>query len=155
VWIGTSVENQEMADRRIPELLRIPARIRFLSCEPLLGPVSLDRWFGLEAGHEWQECLCDEIDPRDRPCMVCEGRRELGQASGIHWVIVGGESGPGARRMDVRWAENLLDQCQCAGVAIHVKQFGSVLAREMGFRDRKGGDWTEWPEPLRIREYPI
>lgn len=154
VWIGTSVEDQAAADKRIPALLNVPAKIRFLSCEPLLGPVDLDPWFGLEDGNEWQECLCNEIDPSDRPCMVCESRRELGQASGIHWVIVGGESGPGARMMDLRWAENLVAQCQGAGISIHVKQLGSVSAKEMGLKDRKGGDWMEWPDHLRIREYP-
>jgi protein gp37 len=154
VWMGTSVENQEYADKRIPDLLNIPAKIRFLSCEPLLGPVSLDSYFGLEGGNEWQECLCDEIDPEDRPCIVCEERRVLGEASGINWVIVGGESGNGARRMDLAWAESLIQQCRAAGVAMHVKQLGSVLAKENGLSNSKGGDWTEWPEHLRIREYP-
>lgn len=127
VWIGTSVENQEMADKRIPELLQIPAAIRFLSCEPLLDEVSLGRWFGLDEGYVWRECLCEEIDPSDRPCIVCEGRRELGQASGIDWVIVGGESGPRARPMHPSWARLLRDQCQAAGVAYHFKQWGEWL----------------------------
>lgn len=127
VWVGTSVENQEYADKRIPELLNIPAKIRFLSCEPLLGPVNLDDWFGLEEGNEWRDCLCDEIDPSDRPCMVCETRKELGKESGIDWVIVGGESGHHARPMDPQWAQSLRDQCQSAGVAFHFKQWGEWI----------------------------
>lgn len=124
VWIGTSVENQAAADERIPHLLQVPAAVRFLSCEPLLGPVSLDRWFGLQPGNRWAECLCDEIDPADRPCITCEARRALGEKSGIHWVIVGGESGTKARPMHPDWARSIRDQCQNAGVPFFFKQWG-------------------------------
>lgn len=95
VWIGTSVENQEQADKRIPELLKIPAAVRFLSMEPLLGPVDLSlRWDRLEF------------------------------VPGIHWVIVGGESGRNARPMHPDWARGLRDQCQAAGVPFLMKQWG-------------------------------
>lgn len=127
VWIGTSVEHQKAADKRIPHLLEVPAAVRFLSCEPLLGPVSLDRWFGLQPGNRWAECLCDEIDPADRPCITCEARRALGEKSGIHWVIVGGESGPKARPMHPDWARSIRDQCQNAGVPFFFKQWGEWL----------------------------
>lgn len=89
VWFGTTVENQEEADRRIPSLLAVRAAKRFLSCEPLLGPVNLTRLGGM-----------------------------------LHWVIAGGESGPGARPMSIQWARSLRDQCQAAGVAFHFKQWG-------------------------------
>ena len=143
VWIGTSVEDQAAADKRIPELMTVPARVRFLSCEPLLGPVDLFRvstedWDVL---HGWKAKANNERGWANTPL--------------IDWVIIGGESGPGARRMDLRWTESLVEQCQKSGVATHVKQLGSVLAKEMGLQDRKGGDWTEWPQHLRIREYPI
>jgi protein gp37 len=142
VWLGTSVESQEMADKRIPELLKIPAAVRFLSCEPLLGPVDLfhigaEDWDVL---HGWKAKANNE--------------RGWANTSLIDWVIVGGESGPGARQMDLAWAESIVEQCQAAEVSIHVKQLGSVLARRMALKDSKGGDWSQWPEQLRIREYP-
>lgn len=100
-WIGTSVENQAAADERIPHLLRIPARVRFLSCEPLLGPVHLPSVPGLNrAGSAGQEIV-----------------RSL-------WVIVGGESGRHARPMHPDWARSLRDQCVGAGVPFFFKQWG-------------------------------
>lgn len=98
VWLGTTVEDQQRADERIPELLRVPALVRFLSCEPLLSEVKLGKWL---------------LDP-------------LG--SGIDWVIVGGESGHGARPMRIEWARDLVNRCTDAGVSVFVKQFGDVPA---------------------------
>ena len=101
VWIGTSVEDQAAASARIPHLLRVPARVRFLSCEPLLGPVD----------------LCDYLTPTgyvDR--YVAE--------PGIEWVICGGESGLGARPMHPEWARGLRDQCTASGVPFFFKQWG-------------------------------
>lgn len=103
VWLGASVENQEAADKRIPELMKIPAKVRFLSCEPLLGPVDLMWWIGY-----------DDSDPF----------REIG----IHWVIAGGESGPHARPMHPDWARSLRNQCSAAGVAFHFKQWGEHVS---------------------------
>ena len=73
---------------------------------------------------------------------------------GIQWVIVGGESGPGARPMDLVWVERIIVNAHHADVPVFVKQLGSVWARENGATDRKGGDPDEWPEYLRVREYP-
>lgn len=101
VWLGTTVEDQTRADERIPALLAIPARVRFLSCEPLLGPVDL-RLLGI---------LQD----------ASEGSPSL------HWVICGGESGPNARPMHPAWARSLRDQCAAAGVPFHFKQWGEWL----------------------------
>lgn len=103
VWAGTTVESQEYADKRIPELLRVPAAVRFLSCEPLLGPVDL-----AEGGHG--------------PMFVTD--LQNGKRTGIHWVITGGESGPHARPGHPDWYRSLRDQCQAAGVAFHFKQWG-------------------------------
>ena len=105
IWIGTSVENQELADRRIPLLMDIPAAVRFLSCEPLLGPIDLGL-FGTVPG-----------------CTDNGGCYHLA-ADRIHWVIVGGESGHKARPMHPDWARSLRDQCQEAGVPFHFKQWG-------------------------------
>jgi protein gp37 len=139
VWLGVSVEDQQRADERIPLLLQCPAAVRFLSCEPLLGPV------------------------------------ELGEmrypADDIGWVIVGGESGPGARPCRVEWIRSVLAQCRAAGVPAFCKQLGARPIETLGeveigdckadlgeveiqLIDRKGGDPAEWPEDLRIREWP-
>lgn len=91
VWLGTSIEDQATADARVPHLLVTPAAVRFLSAEPLLGPVSLSNY---------------------------------GTGETINWVIVGGESGPGARPMHPDWARSLRDQSQAAGVAYFFKQWG-------------------------------
>lgn len=103
VWLGVSVENQKCADERIPLLLQAPAAVRFLSCEPLLGPLQFS-------------------DVSHRADAVKQlGKRAL---SGIHWVIVGGESGPHARPMHPDWARSVRDQCQAAGVPFFFKQHG-------------------------------
>ena len=138
-WLGTSVENQQTADERIPHLLRVPARVRFLSMEPLLGPVNLDQYFGLLPGNTWAECLCNEIDPADRPCITCESRHALGEMSGINWVIVGGESGPNKRPIDLAWARSIRDQCAAAGVQFFMKQVDKV---------------RQIPDDLMIRQFP-
>ena len=120
VWMGTSVENQEMAYKRIPELLQIPAKVRFLSCEPLLGPVDL-RGMNLDPGDPffsyWPltgEHIADGMN---------EPRINKGAAR-IHWVIAGGESGPQARPMSWGWADGLRIQCKAAGVPYLFKQWG-------------------------------
>lgn len=118
VWLGTSVENQAAADERIPHLLKVPARVRFLSCEPLLGPVTLPLLVGCRRCNHPGNVL-----PRDG-CPRCGG---TGHESGLHWVIVGGESGAGARPMLPDWARSVRDQCQAAGVAFHFKQWGEFL----------------------------
>lgn len=110
IWIGVSVESQEWADRRIPALLDVPAAVRWLSCEPLLGPVDLSAHL-------------------DR--MAYDGsevRPDVGHVDwygpAIRWVVAGGESGPGARLMEPAWARGLRDQCAAAGVAFFFKQWG-------------------------------
>lgn len=142
VWLGTSVEDQPRADQRIPHLLRCPASLRFLSCEPLLGPID----FYLD---------------------------------GIGWVIIGGESGPGARECNIEWIRSLIEQCRESETSCFVKQVGAQPFEEQGqcsrwprgtgvsfdemreqervtyrLKDSKGGDPAEWPEDLRVREYP-
>jgi protein gp37 len=105
VWCGVSVESQKWADIRIPLLLDTPAAVRWLSCEPLLGPVDLtvrEDWF-----HGPADCACDQIS-----------------CPSIDWVVVGGESGPGSRPMHPQWAESLRNQCVAAGVPFFFKQWG-------------------------------
>ena len=138
--MGTSVEDQPTADLRIPKILRCPAAIHFASYEPALGEVR----FAQGCDYNW-------LDPLRGP--------------GLDWIIVGGESGPGARPFDIAWARSTVRQCQDAGVPVFVKQLGAhpwrrlpagvgVLDYELPLRDRKGGDPSEWPEDLRVREFP-
>lgn len=113
VWIGATVENQEMADRRIPFLLQAPAAKRFVSCEPLLGPISLNLATDCD-------CQCNEHQEAYCPGTVgkCCFQADLDQ------VIVGGESGPHARPMHPDWVRSLRDQCQQAKVSFFFKQWG-------------------------------
>jgi len=111
VWIGTTVEDQARADERLPLLLQIPARVRFLSCEPLLGPVDL-----------FAACFNDPDDSLEEKTRF--GTNHRGLRFGVDWVIAGGESGPGARPMHPAWAQSLRDQCNAAGVPFLFKQWG-------------------------------
>ncbi len=145
VWIGTSVEDQERADPRILHLLNCPAAVRFLSVEPLLGPIDLG--------------LLGTIPKEIAPTYSLVADR-------LHWVIVGAESGPGARPMRLEWARSIVEQCRSARVACFVKQLGPVVylkdSRGPGvigetplrLKHPKGGDPSEWPEDLRVREFP-
>lgn len=171
VWLGVSAEDQATADERIPLLLRCPAAVRFVSAEPLLEPI---RFGDVPEIHIRTVDGVTEFSPR------------------LDWVIVGGESGPGARPCDVGWVRSIVEQCHDAGVACFVKQLGAnvrdrndagflgeeddawdidditcVEHNPNGFReehqgapvrvrltDRKGGKADEWPEDLRVREFP-
>lgn len=144
VWLGTSVEDQHAARLRIPKLLATPAAVRFLSCEPLLGPIDL----GLavcDGVAEYGHGLSRAIVHTAGCCPAVVGK--------LDWLIVGGESGPAARPMDLEWARDLLAQCKTAGVAPFVKQLGAVWARTHD-ADPKGGDPAQWPQDLRVRRYP-
>lgn len=117
IWMGVSVEDL-INTNRVDYLRDVPAAVRFLSIEPLIGPI-----------------------------------RTL-YLDGISWVIVGGESGPGARPMDTRWVEQLIALCSVNDVPVFVKQLGSVWAKQTKSSHPKGGDMNEWPEVLRVRQYP-
>ncbi|MFM0630716.1 phage Gp37/Gp68 family protein [Paraburkholderia xenovorans] len=118
VWLGATIVNQEEADRDIPKLMQVPARVRFLSMEPLLGPVDLK--------------LMHYEDSEDRDAqgrIIANTRRRC-----LHWVIVGGESGPGARPMHPHWPRSLRDQCEHAGVPFLYKQWGEWTDEDWGER---------------------
>ena len=106
VWLGTSVENQEQADIRIPKLLKIPAKVRFLSCEPLLEEIDISKWIELE--------------------LQAFGGHGSATFPRPNWVIVGGESGPKRRPFNPDWARSLRDQCKKAGVPFFMKQIDKV-----------------------------
>lgn len=107
VWLGVSVEDQKAADERIPLLLQTPAAVRFVSCEPLLGPVDLEPHLQYPPFHENYKLTFG-----------------VNEFQGLDWVIVGGESGHGARPMHPDWARSLRDQCKDAGVPFFFKQWG-------------------------------
>jgi protein gp37 len=155
VWLGVSAEDQKTADERIPLLLQTPAAIRFVSYEPALGPVNFPKVPGLnKAGQAGQDIV-----------------RKF-------WVIVGGESGPGARPFNIQWARDVIAQCRIAGVSVFVKQLGAApflhfentvheetpgmklhiqqmeVDETIRLKDRKGGTMEEWPEDLRCRQFP-
>jgi protein gp37 len=169
VWLLTSVSNQATADAMIPRLLgcRDLTPVLGLSAEPLLGPVdlTLDNWSVFPSGtifkvEEKYNCLTGE---------VTTGRGHKFKSSDGHtidWVIVGGESGHGARPYDVAWARDIIKQCKAAGVPVFHKQLGAITVDSafpekdgtpsllLGIKDKKGGDWSEWEPGLRVREYP-
>lgn len=125
VWIGTSVEDQKRADLRIPALLQTPAAVRFLSCEPLLGPVDLQQ-------------AVNKLDWLDAANW---------KPGGIDWVIVGGESGPGARPMHPQWARDLRDQCVASEVPFFFKQHGEWLGtdkRDPRYTGPVKGGWVKY-----------
>ena len=179
VWLGVSVEDQTRANERIPILLKTPARVRFLSCEPLLGPLD----------------LAPALDPCAPECRrvtthsdLGMGHWHIGTGKSIDWAIGGGESGPGARPCNVEWIRSIVGQCKSAGVACFVKQLGAkpfdpkkadniparkisheseltdldaelfdqmVSAMVMELNDPKGGDIAEFPEDLKLRQFPL
>jgi protein gp37 len=118
IWQGVSVENAAYTSR-IDHLRRTAAHVRFLSIEPLLGPIP-------------------DLD-----------------LSGIHWVIVGGESGPGSRPMEIDWVTQIREACERQGVPLFFKQTGEKLARRLRLKSKKGGDAAELPEELRVRQFPL
>jgi len=176
VWLGVSVENQHFADQRIPLLLDTPAAVRFISAEPLLEAIDINEY--LEGREEHGTPFSD---PPARTVGGC-----IGWTPALDWVIVGGESGHGARPFNIAWARSIVAQCEAAGVPCFVKQLGAVpILDEQLWRDgdglptghvrllsarnhrrcpagsvpialfsRKGGNMAEWPEDLRIRQFP-
>lgn len=150
VWLGVSAEDQKTLNERIPLLLSTPAAFRWVSIEPMIGPVSF-RWAS------WQKTY--RIDSSGR-----EVRNHLDGLRRLDWVVVGGESGPEARSMEAGWVRILIEQCREANVPIFLKQLGSSFRNPEGWKagsplkmrpmDRKGADPEEWAEDLRVREIP-
>jgi protein gp37 len=159
IWFGTSVEDQKRADERIPHLLRIPARVRFLSVEPQIEAIDVARYLG---------------------ALRCDGMGKL-LRPGVQFVIQGGESGHHARPFDLAWARSMRDECAAAGVPYFLKQLGANIVTDgisrpgerwptaatrtledvggrfrVRLKDSHGGDPSEWPEDLRdgTRAFP-
>jgi len=168
VWAGTSVESQEIAEKRIPQLIGVPAKVRFLSCEPLLEKIDLSHHFA-----RWS--LLSETSPSGRSLFQCKNCKRVSATpdkdcpsgacsswSPLHWVIVGGENHLGKRLFDVRWAKSLLEQCRKFQVSFFMKQMGSHVIdsskdpanQRLVFKDRAGADPEEWSTDLFIQEMP-
>lgn len=162
--VGVSVESQKWADIRIPLLAdrEVKAAVKFLSVEPLIEPVDLHLGHRAGSSHttdllqSWDRvCLdcsvsSDEDPTLDVPYFEYDSR----EASAIGWIIVGGESGPGARPCEPSWIRSVVSQARAAGTPAFVKQMGSVWARQHAAMDRKGGAPDEWPADLIVREFP-
>ena len=192
VWLGASVSDQETANVLIPELLKCRdlSPVLFLSAEPLLGRVRLTSVGHIPADEEGPNRIGYMAGPDDGTSGLFVTSEEALKRSGIGWVIVGGESGPGARPCNVDWVRSIRDQCQTAGVPVFIKQMGFTTVcpeetieaiasktseiyrwpegthfgnrtgnpayngRQILLKDRKGGDWEEWPDEFRVREIP-
>jgi protein gp37 len=198
VWLGVSVEDQKHADERIPQLLQTPAAVRFISAEPLLGPVNVEpyvrntrtihvsvdvegalanRSFGFFT-ENGRTLSAREAEERLK-ILRFQGVRRISAANGecvgfsdqtgcpghqhprLDWLIVGGESGHGARVCSQLWIRSIVQQCRSASVPVFVKQIGKMSAFgepsvNGGFRpkDGKGGDPAEWETDLRVRQFP-
>lgn len=154
LWLGVTAENQQAVDERIPILLDTPAAVRFVSVEPMLGPVDISPWLsGLEAN-------CGRTDDgSDGPCVLksghfgpCYGPGDVAsdwtpahEVPRLDWVILGGETGPGARPMQPEWATDVYQQCQSASVPFFFKQPGSYWGKEVG---------AAWGPMVTTRELP-
>lgn len=177
IWVIASTENQAMADKRIPDLLKIPAVVHGLSVEPMLEGIDFN---GIKGTHDGRG-LCWDIWGRPAHVPHCDYRaigKEPPNGVGINWVIVGGESGKNARPCNVEWVRNIVRQCAAAGVPCFVKQLGTVCITDNANMDdwpentriigqgigcaagivrtvhSKGGDPVEWPEDLRVQQFP-
>jgi protein gp37 len=161
VWLGVTAENQARADERIPVLLDTPAAVRFVSAEPMLGPVDLERWMHRTLGWDQQDPVLkcpscgftghggyftvqsgDDYDVQCHGCGYGSGEEDgnlIPSIGNLSWLICGAETGLGARPMDLAWARNLRIQCAEAGVPFFFK---------------KAGRGVPTPEDLNIREFP-
>jgi len=145
IWLGVSAEDQKNADERIPELLDTRASVRFVSAEPLLGPINF---------HPWLCRYRNPSKPEQRLANICSPRDH-----GIDWIIVGGESGRNARPFDVEWAREIVRQCHDAGAAPFVKQLGAKSFDSTGAWQARsfqlhGPEIEEWAPDFAVREFP-
>lgn len=196
VWLGVSVEDQASANARIPLLLETPAAVRWVSYEPAIGPVDLERWIDpvgvscLDVCPDVRFVKPSDIDTHMRGrgrlreliprCPDCgEFATWTKYDPGLDWIVVGGESGPGARPFDLAWARSVIEQAKGTGCRVFVKQlgakpiadhanvrglrFGQLDPRDHGHGDDhvrvrlahgKGADPSEWPTDLNVREWP-
>lgn len=157
VWCGVTVENQAQAEARVPDLIDTPARVRFLSVEPMLGPIDLTT---IDASGDAIESIVDALNG------VLHVNLDPYPIPSIDWVIIGGESHRSARLArptEIAWVEGLVAQCKAAGAAVFVKQMGTRWASTAHTIDRstvyaagdtKGARMGNWPASIQLRELP-
>lgn len=140
IWMGISAENQRTLDNRVPLLLDTPAAVRWVSAEPLLGPLDFSDWIRCGGA---------------RPSLDASGY-EMSHGSPLKslldWIVVGGESGPSARPCDWRWLHSVVAQCAVTSTPCFVKQLGEQS--NLATQDRVGRKPDEWPPLLRVRQWP-
>jgi protein gp37 len=161
VWEGATVCNQEEANANTLTLLQTPAAVRWLSCEPLLGPMDLTELHCSEDDGDGQiEYQLNalngvaEVLHSDSMDIISDGPEN----PRIDWVVVGGESGHSARPFHTKWAEDIVEQCRRHGVPCFVKQLGAYVIQDGERhikRNRKGADMSEWPHKIRVRQFPV
>lgn len=156
IWVGVSCEDQRAANERVLELVATPAAVRFVSAEPLLGPIDFTRIAVSRSPHN---------------ALTGEHLTESAHAvdwSRLDWIIVGGESGPRARRCNVAWIRSIVEQCRATGTPCFVKQMGAQPRAAHDEHEAEDLRWTgpmsatrgahgdphQWPEDLRVREFP-
>lgn len=174
VWLGATVVNQDEADRDLPKLLETPAALRWVSYEPALGPVDFTRLYGGISMCGAYDVKVDALTGRYAPAWSGRGPCLIGsshQCARLDWIVVGGESGGGARPFDLGWAYRTVQHCREAGTAVFIKQLGAnphahqvygtysfsgqpAHFERLELHDRKGGDIAEFPIGLRVREWP-
>jgi protein gp37 len=167
VWLGTSAENQEYLETRVPELKKVPAKVRFISGEPLIGALDFSKV--VKSGHKYIDkgrkmecaygCGCGMSDYQAwgpegvDPYEYCPNAPKP-----FHWVIFGGESHKSsdvARPMELEWVRDGVKQCREYNIAPFVKQMGSHLAKRLKLNHSKGEDPTEWDVDLQVQEFPV
>ena len=144
IWLGVTAENQEEANKRIPILLKTPATKRFVSIEPMLGPIDITPFLhyatiGKDSG-DFENPHTGEIETIEVPVYKNSENR-------LDWVIVGAESGPYRRPFKIEWVRSIVEQCKVARVSVFVKQ--------LHIDGKVSGNMEEWPEDLRIQEFPV
>jgi protein gp37 len=146
VWLGVSVEDQATAEERIPYLLEAPAAVRWVSYEPALGPVDFTRIPEEELGLQYNALRG----------VLSSAPLDTGGTT-LDWIVVGGESGPGARPFRLDWARQVIRQARGTDCRVFVKQLGARPwdGSPLALSDSKGGEMDEWPEDLRVREWPV
>lgn len=141
VWLGVSTENQETADQRIPLLLKTPAVVRFVSCEPLLAPIDLGQW------------VFDREQAIDRavygPPKLNRDQADDAIGYSLNWVIAGAESGPGARPMQEAWTRSIKNQCVLANVPFFFKQAMDPKGKKVSLPLLDGARWQQFPRVSR------
>jgi len=137
IWLGVTAESQEQADKRIPVLLQTPAAVRFVSVEPMLGPVDL---------LNIQINIDTELDALNGTHGIMKPYRYVN--NNLDWVICGCESGPGARPINIGWARSLRDQCKSAGVSFFLKQM-PINGKLVKMPELDGLVWSEYPEATK------